>query len=437
MRRLRRAFKALIKLLLFLILPSLFLIGIALVLRAPLAIFPIALAIAAALAIPSWYLDRLYDLGGLWKGLEYLQISAFEWGLYDSWLLVKEGAVQKDRTGYMTKIGGPGLLIVYNDSAVVTECRGAIKRVLGPGTHLLERFERVWEVVDLRPQRWVYPVNALTRDGIPVSCEVDVLFKIDDRPEGSESPLQPTAKRPHPFTEEAVLRAATATRIREEQREDPVMKWTGRVVIGSAEGALRNILGRHRLDQLVQPEEKKGTNPLLWKEIRKELEDALKKSAPQVGARIISVDIGRIDIQVSLPEGEEEAAKELRDGVLDQWIRTWQSELERDLLTLQAEGEATLAGLEAVSAQAKAEMVLTLVEAIQSLVTQEEVSAYQVALRLIETLRWMTFDPGIRAFVPLEPLRFLEKLRETIERAALPQPPQRPAQRAGGKGKEG
>jgi len=398
-----------------------------------LNMLPAAAAIGTALLVPAWYLDRLYDLGGLGGGMFFLFVSVF--GQIDArpWLVVREGALQGDPNSSLAKVGGPGLLVVYNDSAVVTECRGALKRVLGPGYHRLERFERVWEIVDLRPQRWVYTVSALTRDGIPISCDVDVLFKIDDRLEGDDTPLPPTADRPYPFTDQAVLRAATATRIREEKREDPVMKWTGRVVIGEAEGILRNLLGQYRLDQLVQPENGKGDN---WTDIRNQLEEQLYKNARKIGVRILSVDVGRIDIQVSLPEGEEEAAKELRDEVLDQWIRTWQAELERDVLTLQAEGEAALAGLEAVSVRAKAEMVLTLVEAIQSLVTQEQVSAYQIALRFIETLRWMSFDPGIRAFVPLEPLRFLEKLHETVERAALPADGRRPAQGRDEVGKE-
>jgi regulator of protease activity HflC (stomatin/prohibitin superfamily) len=382
-----------------------------------LNLFPAAVVIGAAFLVPAWYLDRLYDLGGILAGAEYLFISVFGQIGTRPWLVVREGALQGDLSNTIVKVGGPGLLVVYNDSAVVTECRGALKRVLGPGYHRLKQFERVWEVVDLRPQRWVYPVSALTRDGIPISCEVDILFKIDDRPEGSDTPLTPTAERPHPFTDEAVLRAATATRVREEKREDQMMKWTGRVVIGEAEGTLRSLLSRFRLDQLVRPGEKTGENPF-WKEIREQLERELSDKARKVGARIISVGIGQVDIRVSVPE--EETAKALRDEVLDQWIRTWQAELERDMLTLQAEGEAALAGLEAVDIQAKAEMVLTLIEAIETIATREHLSAYQIALRFVETLRWMSFDPGIRAFVPLEPLRFLEKLHEAVERATLP-----------------
>jgi len=383
--------------------------------NAVLNLLPAALAIAAVPLAASWYLDRFYDLGGLGNGFEYLLLSLFGPTGARPWLTVKEGKITGDTTSTLARIGGPGLLVIYNDNAVVTERGGALERVLEPGYHRLKPFERIWEIVDLRPQHWVYPVSALTRDGIPIRCDVDVTFKIDDRTEDGRT-IDPTPDRPYPFTKEAVLKAATATRIREENRVDPVMKWTGRVVIGDAEGILRGLLARYRLDQLVRPGERSGPHSVR-REIREALMAQLERSAKRIGVRILSVDIGKIDIQVDLPETQ--AAKELRDEVLDQWIRTWQAELERDSLIEQAEGEAALAGLEAVGVQAQAEMILTLVEAVQSLLTEEQVSAYRLALRFIETLRWMSFDPNVRAFVPLEPLRFLQKLQETVEQAAL------------------
>ena len=342
-------------------------------------------------------------------------------------------------------MGGPGLLVIYNDNAVIIEQSGRLKRVLRPGYKRIERFERIWEIVDLRPQHWVYTVSALTRDSIPISCDADVTFKIDDRVDGI--PIEPTDEMPYPFTEAAVLKAATATWIREEERDDQVMKWTGRVIISNTEGALRSILARHRLDQLVQPGQPGGSNPTseegqrqsdgnkttreesqrqpddsktTREKIRDELQKALEEKAPGIGARILSVDIGKIDIKVDLPEGEEQVAEELSDEVLKQWIGTWQAELERVAMTQRAEGEAALASLEAVSVQAQAEMVLALTEAVQSLISAEEVSAYRLALRFIEALRWMSFDPNVRAFMPLETLRSLQKLHETVEQASLP-----------------
>jgi regulator of protease activity HflC (stomatin/prohibitin superfamily) len=383
--------------------------------------------LAAILAIPvlaGWFLNSLYGLGGVRKGHLFLWYQMFGPVSARPWAVIKEGRVTGDVNQPLIRLGGPGLLVIYNDSAVVTEQNGRLKRILGPGYHRLEPYERVWEVVDLRPQHWVYPVSALTRDGIPISCDADVTFKIDDREGGIRK--EPTGKQPYPFTEEAVLKAATATWIREEEREDQVMKWTGRVMISMAEGALRSILAQYRLDRLVAPDEPSGPHETR-EEIRERLRSALEESAPEVGAMILNVDIGRIDIKVDLAEEDEAAAEVLSDQVLQQWIQTWQAEMNRLDLVERAGGEAEMARLEAVSVQAQAEMVLTLTEAMQSLVRAEEASAYHRALRLIETLRWMTFDPDVRAFVPLETLRSLQKLEEIVEMDRLPADASRPS----------
>jgi regulator of protease activity HflC (stomatin/prohibitin superfamily) len=373
---------------------------------------PGLIAVVAIFLTASWYLNVLYGLGRIGEALNYLLLSMLGQISAKPWMVVKGGQLTGDLGSTFARIGGPGLLVIYNDNAVVTEERGHLKRVLGPGYHRLEQFERIWEIVDLRPQHWVYAVSALTRDGIPITCDADVTFKIDDREYGVPRP--PTDDMPHPFTEEAVFKAATATWIRDEHREDQVMKWTGRVVISNTEGALRGILAQYRLDQLVTPDEPSGDNAIR-EEIRNQLEQKLMASAPKVGARMLNVDIGKIDIKVDLPEQEGEAAEELTDQVLRQWIETWQAELSRLDLVEQASGEAELARLEAVSVQAQAEMVLTLTEAMQSLVQTEEASAYRWALRLIETLRWMSFDPSVRSFVPLETLQSLQKMKEVVE----------------------
>jgi regulator of protease activity HflC (stomatin/prohibitin superfamily) len=383
---------------------------------------PITMGLMAVAFLSTLYLDTLYGLGGLIAAHNRLFLNAFGQIGADPWIVVSEGRITGNVDSHLVSIGGPGLVITYNDSAIVTEQEGRLKRVLGPGYNRLERFERIWEIVDLRPQHWVYSVSALTRDGIPISCDADITFKIDDRAHGI--PLQPTEKIPHPFTKEAVFKAATATWVREEEREDQYMKWTGRVIISNTEGALRGILAQYRLDEMVNPEAGKGSNTTR-ETIRCQLEEALQESAPQVGARIINVDIGKIDVTVDLPEGEEEAAADLTDEVLNQWIETWQAELERDALAEQGQGEAEMVRLEAISVQAQAEMILTLIEAVQPLISSEDVSSYRTALRFVETLRWMAFDPEKRAFMPLEPLRSLQNLEEIVRKSdplAKPQP---------------
>jgi hypothetical protein len=61
-------------------------------------------------------------------------------------LRVKTGQVDLDGPSVVHKVGGPAFLSVDHDSVVVTSRLGYLHRVLGPGGHPLEPFERVWDV---------------------------------------------------------------------------------------------------------------------------------------------------------------------------------------------------------------------------------------------------------------------------------------------------
>jgi len=193
-----------------------------------------------------------------------------------------------------------------------------------------------------------------------------------------------------------------------------MVDWAGRAVTVSADGAMRTLLRQYRLDELIRPEEPTGRNTIRQR-IREGLQAILKDSMRQIGVRLLDADIGTISIEISMPQGEETAAEELEDQVVSQWIRNWQAQLERAELEQRAEGEAQLANLETVSVQAQAEMILNLAEAVQSLVGSEEISAYRIALRLVETLRWMSMDPKVRSYMLPDSLESLNDVQRLIK----------------------
>ncbi|NLE43922.1 MAG: hypothetical protein GX620_04315 [Chloroflexi bacterium] len=373
---------------------------------------PSWMALVAAFLIGAWYMDSVFRLGGVASALEHILGNMFQQASTHPRLVIKNGKIDDKPDTVLARVGGPGMLVVFNDSAVVTEQAGRLKRIVGPGRTQLEPFEHIWSVVDLRPQHWVHPVSALTQDGIPVSCEVDITFRIDDRtPDG---PAAPTPETPHPFAPDAVLRASAACWMRESTHTYPMVDWAGRAVTVSADGAMRTLLRQYRLDELIRPEEPTGRNTIRQR-IREGLQAILKDSMRQIGVRLLDADIGTISIEISMPQGEETAAEELEDQVVSQWIRNWQAQLERAELEQRAEGEAQLANLETVSVQAQAEMILNLAEAVQSLVGSEEISAYRIALRLVETLRWMSMDPKVRSYMLPDSLESLNDVQRLIK----------------------
>ena len=94
----------------------------------------------------------------------------------------------------LSRLGGPGVLVVRPGNAVVLERGGKITRIVGPGVHQLKRFEGLKSsdgkgIVDLRTQfAPETATNVLTRDGIPLEIKAATVFKIE--------PKQVTDQRP-------------------------------------------------------------------------------------------------------------------------------------------------------------------------------------------------------------------------------------------------
>jgi hypothetical protein len=390
---------------------------------------PVLIALAAVPWLASRFIGGVYETKDLKEAHAFLQRQVFGMDSLKPIIIVREGKIAVGRGSFFDRVGGPGFIIVYNDSAVVLERAGRLTRVLGPNLNFLEPFERIWEVIDLRPQRWLFTDNAMTKDGIPIACDVDVTFKIDDRFTDEHRAVRvkppvevkpeldlPTDKaiaeelekagiaQPLPYTDEAVFNAATAiwVRIRQPDHKEQLRKWTGRVMISEVEGDLRNILARYRLDWLLQPPQPGQEPPRqeILDELRSKLESTLKVGN-RIGAKLLDMSLGQISVK--------------DERIAAQWIEAWQASWEQRAIESLAEGEAELASLQAAQTQAQAEMVLTLTEAIRPLVaTSDEFSSYLLALRLVETLRWMAYDPFKQAFLPPEIMRTLNELENML-----------------------
>lgn len=409
---------------------------------------PVIIAMMAIPRLASHFAHTLYDTKDTDEAWKFLRRNMLGMRTLRPLMIVKEGYVFVGAGDLYDRVGGRGLLIVYNDSAVVIERGGQLVSVRGPSLNFLKPFERIWGIVDLRTQRWPLTVNAMSKEGIPISCEAIITFRVDDRfidddgnvqvkpPQAKPPPKSPSKKmlqlftdpeivdamtkagidQPLPYTEEAVLKAATCIwmRIQQPDHEEQMRRWTGRVIISGTEGTLRNILANYRLDWLLRPSQPGQEYPR--EEIRRQLEERLITSfsvGNGVGAKILSVELGEIAVR----DVKDNDGKPFRipDKVYTQWIKTWQAEWEQRAVEDQIEGEAELARLQAAQMQAQAEMALTLTEAIRPLITRRsDAPSYLIAMRFIETLRWMTYDPFKQAFVPPEIMRTLDELEKMM-----------------------
>ncbi|MFQ6101382.1 MAG: hypothetical protein ACE5OS_09135 [Anaerolineae bacterium] len=368
---------------------------------------PVVGALVAIPLLASNLLYRLYATKDLKEAHDALNRIVFGKLGRRPIVVIREGKIGFGKDSFAERVGGPATLVIHDDTAVVTEQYGRIKRILGAGIQDVERFEKAWEIIDLRPQRWVYEVFALTKEGIPISCQADISFQIDDQPGNPGWKVH--TEGAYPYAEEAVFKAATNKWIREPEREDTFMTWAGRVVIGFTEGLLRNILAEYRLDWLIAPPQPDQKHPR--EEIRQRLEEGLQERVSRVGAKLLSVEIGAIEVKAR----DKETTEQLSDIVSKQWIEAWHTDWETRALTSRAEGEAELLRMDMARIQAQADLVVTLTEALQStVVSQGAIEPYILALRFVEALRWMSYNTIRREFMPPEAMLTLKRLQELL-----------------------
>ena len=362
---------------------------------------PGIVAAGAAFFLASNFIVALYRLRNWREGAEHIWRCIFGQPSFAPFVVVSGGNVKATDDHMLMRVGGPGSIVTHSDSAAVLQQGGRLTRVMGPGkigSGSLTRFEKVRDAVDVRPMRWEYQVRALSKEGIPVTLSVDVVFQVNT--DGREA----TENTPYPVSDIAVFKASVCRAVRhpEADEEDQYFDWARRVIIGETEGTLRNILARYQLNQLVGLE---GTSrpgaDHPRRVIQEELETALKKSAAELGAQINKVWLGTIRVG---------------DKVTEQWIEAWQNRWRDWALVEETAGEAARETLrEAAKAQAQVDMITAMTQAFQYSVSRDDSIPQQLLImRLIEVFDHFALDPHTRIYLPAEAIETLDRLRGLI-----------------------
>lgn len=359
---------------------------------------PGLVAMSMAFLLAARFVCDLYQLPKLRQGFGFLLRWRFGSPGFKPYLLIKEGRIDRDKDKVLTRLGGPGNLVIYHDSAVVLEQAGRITRVERSRYARLEAFEKVYKVIDLRPKRKPFKVEALTKEGIPVTCEADVHYRIRC---GDQ---EPSKALPYPMLGREVLKAATcAWKCDPDLSEDGELNWEELIILGYTDGILRSIVARYPLDRLIGPPGWDENERHPRQVIAEELEKELRAAARQVGADILSVSLGDIVVQ---------------DEITDQWIAAWQAEWERQCLEQQAEGEAKFTlREETAKAQGQVEMILELIRALRSLADAGALDARLRFMHIVAMLRHASLNAETQAYLPAETLRTLAALQDMAARA--------------------
>jgi hypothetical protein len=373
------------------------------------SLLPPTLALAGAVALATRFLRRFYDLRGRREAFWHIVHCLFGQASFKPWVLIDQAQIGSGQSGpdsMVARVGGPGDLVIRNDSAVVLEQNGKLTRVEGPGRPNLGRFERVHQVVDLRPQRnrSKFFVKGLSKEGIPVRCELELYFQIQSGladPESDIDPGNPVAATapsldvPFPMDPDAVLRAATSATVRQGEFPglDKVLDWRTLTVLASVPATMRSILARYPLDYLIRPEREGDAHPR--QTIRAELEKAMSAAAAHTGARILKVELGQICVD---------------DKVTQKWIEGWRAHWESWESEYLAWADAQYhRQVEGAKAEIMAERIRAMARLLHEVAQQDKAAFITTAkMQMYMILRSVESDSLALTFMPAEAIKLLE-----------------------------
>lgn len=363
-----------------------------------LDMLPMILAMALVLWFAGRFLRDMYQLDGWREGMAFLLRSRCGLRQFRPWLMIQRGQIGEGGSDVLEKAGGPGHLIVNHDSAVVLERGGRFTRVEGTGLPELDRFERVYDTIDLRPRNCVHPVRALTREGVPVSWDIEIQYQIDG---GS---VAATDESPYPMSAQHVLRAATCKWVHQVGGSG-LLNWEGRLIVAEAEKHLRLMVSDLRLDQLIGLAA--GTQTAARRAIRSELLTRLRNSAPELSAKILYVNLGNLQVE---------------DAVTEQRIKAWKANWESWSTQRLAHAEASYVHqYETAKAEAQMEMIAQLTDVLRKQLATRTVSSQtmpqMVLMRLFSVLDRADFAPASRVFFPGETMAALEGIKRAMNPA--------------------
>ena len=327
-------------------------------------------------------------------------------------ILVLQGKAQPLSSIRLIAQGGPGDVTVDEYSAVVLEPVYDAPRVVGQGRHMLNQFERVRDSIDLRHQVQQDKAEVVTADGIPITYQYEIEFRIQPAPLSAAAPTQPgclffwrpaadqSANALHSFNASDVQRAVYEVTVDEKGQPS---RWSG-AAAGAAAGAIDEFIASLRFDELRVPYDDMATGGAysmrrrIQAQAKGQAIEALKRS----GAELLSMRILNFNF-----DG-------VATGVMDQHFDNWRSKWATEAQRLRADGEANAKRQrEETRATTQVELLAKLRDVFDQMNAEsaEQIDVNQVlSLRMIETFERMALHPNQNRFMPQEILTMMQQL---------------------------
>ncbi|MDM8527923.1 SPFH domain-containing protein [Anaerolineales bacterium HSG24] len=201
--------------------------------------------------------------------------------------------------------GGPGFVYTNCHQAVFITDDGTNSRVAEPGLTFTKRMEQVSKIIDLRPQVRAFPVETLTKDGIPTDVVTFVPVRIDQDDKEIE------LGKSFPFQKRAVYKALFDAPIRREQDKEKSgqkYEWNG----GPKDGLIpllgkrimQDIISHYDVDNLCEPNDPRV-------KIADKMKEEIKKVLESRGLKLIGGGISNL-----MPP----------NGILERRLENWQTQ---------------------------------------------------------------------------------------------------------------
>ena len=317
-----------------------------------------------------------------------------------SYLLIRDGKITKEDEwpAWLARhIGGPAQLIIFDGFALYLERGNRFSRVVGPGEKIpvLEWYETVKYVVDLRPKVRTGKFEAWSKDGIKIELEVRMECRI-----GDPTLKDPEASLVYPFDPLAVKKAVERYAVRWPKREEghpEEFDWMD-ATWGQVTGVVPNHISSRMLDDLFIADRQGGQ--ILSPKTVQEIHEKLNHATNAFGVYITNLQF----IKVRIPKTVEEYQKEL-----------WKAE-RQGILTVN-NGEAVAYDIRAhekTRAEAQYDLILAIAEGLEH--NQGGKFTEPVLLTLSSMLDESLRDPATRAYLAKETLETLEQLQTFLDK---------------------
>ena len=346
-------------------------------------VVPAVLGVLLGISQAGSFVARMYSLKASGNGFWFVWATTFGLPGPSWWAVARNGELEgaekvpappaklkpgqapppPDPNEPIYKIGGPGMLFVTADTAVVLERGSRYARMLGPGVYPLRNFERVRAVYDLRIQAFSSSESAVTKDGIPVEAAVNTQFRFMRRMKDEPEPVvpkpgfitvlrrylgkvvQPGESDPLPASPEA-LRLATY-----ELPANPAVriKWNS-AAHSSVSSEVRDAMVSRYLDDLFAPDDPES-HPR--SDIARRLADEGAAALAKRGLELVNSGFGNITVP---------------SEVADQRRNTWRITWKKESLITQSGGDAEgYLQKQIARAEAQAELIQSITQAIRTM----------------------------------------------------------------------